>query len=378
VIVTAHSASLPLQVRQEEGNWFWRDVLAPFLVTRFLLVAIGFVTVNTMAFAPESTIARIVIPHAWLAAWGRWDALWYMQIVRDGYFFTPGKQSSVAFFPLYPMMMKAGGYLLGQNEAGWIQSGILISNGMLLFAMACLWKLVRLDYDEQTARRAVLYALIAPTTLFFSAAYPMSLILAIALASFYLARKGDWWSAGAIAALAPLARPDGILLVPGLAFEYLRQRDFHFRQVRPDVAAVALPPCLTLAAWLIFLHLRFGDALAFVHVQNAWPPSTLAMARFDFEPLFGVVAAMLTVALLAIGWLKLRSSYMVYATLHFALMLSASRFSSMPRFVLVLFPAYIALALLGRSTQFDRMWTLASAGLATVVFVRFSLCYFVG
>ena len=38
--------------------------------------------------------------------WARWDASWYRTIVEQGYVYYPGVQSSVAFWPSYPMAMR--------------------------------------------------------------------------------------------------------------------------------------------------------------------------------------------------------------------------------------------------------------------------------
>lgn len=209
-----------------------------------VLIIVGFLATNTMPMAPESEVARVPAPHAWVGAWARWDSVWYMRIVRDGYFFSSEQQSSVAFFPLYPALMKIGGYVTGSNVLGWFETGILISNALFVLALTYLWKLVRLDFDAAIARRTVLYAILAPTGFFFPAAYPMSLILAIAVVA-------------CVAALAPLARPDGRIVVPGLLFEYLRQQEFRWRQVlRPELATMALLPLATLLGWMTFLQPR--------------------------------------------------------------------------------------------------------------------------
>lgn len=93
--------------------------------------------------------------------------------------------------------------------------------------------------------------------------------------------------------------------------------------------------------------------------------------------MLGVMAALTALAAVALGWFRLRGSYMVYATMHLGLMLSVGRFGSVQRFVLVLFPVYIVLAMLGRDNRFDRVWTVACASLGSVLFLRFALCYFV-
>jgi hypothetical protein len=369
-----------LHARQhtQHWSWFWRDVAWPFLLTRLLLTAVGIGALDTMHLPPMAWMSDTSVHRGWINVWSRWDSVWYLRIARDGYSYAPGVQSSVAFFPLYPLTMELGGYVFGHNEVGWLKSGIFASNALMLIAMAYLWKLVRLDFDADTARRAVLYALIFPTTLFFSAVYPMSLILAIAVAAFYYARTQEWTLTAAIAALAPLARPDGLILMPGLLFEYLRQRQFKLRQVKADVLLLALP-LVTLACWMACLKYRFGTATAFLRVQGAWEPTTLRMALArDPEALAGVVVAALAGALLLFGWLRLRSSYMLYATLLWLVMVSAGRFASVPRFVLVLFPLYIALAIFGRKERFDRYWVIISSALAAAMMVRYSLCYFVG
>lgn len=380
--MSVESDGLLLRQQQPAGvrqyAWVWNDILLPLLLTRLILTAIGFFTINTMPLSTSERFSASTVRQAWISTWARWDAIWYLQIARDGYSYTPGQQSSVAFFPLYPELTRAGGLLLGHGDKGLLLSGIIIANLALVIAMIYLWKLVRLDFNEATARRAILYALIAPTTLFLSAAYPMSLILAIAVAAFYHARVRQWWTAGLIAMLAPLARPDGILLVPGLLFEYLRQRDLNWRQIRSDITPVLLLPATALAGWMAFLQFRFGDALAFVHVQKAWAASPMWANLSDWDALFGLAAAFFTGALLFLGWFRLHSSYMLYASMHWLLMVNASRATSVPRYALVLFPVYIMLGLFGHNTRFDRVWTMVSMALATMLLLRFSLCYFVG
>ena len=36
-----------------------------------------------------------------------WDSGWYFDIAQRGYYWSASGQSSLAFFPLYPMLMRA-------------------------------------------------------------------------------------------------------------------------------------------------------------------------------------------------------------------------------------------------------------------------------
>ena len=43
-----------------------------------------------------------------------WDAVWYNGIKDNGYYYDPSRQSSVAFFPLFPYLWR----LIGVNAVG--------------------------------------------------------------------------------------------------------------------------------------------------------------------------------------------------------------------------------------------------------------------
>src|SRR5688572_27974358 len=48
----------------------------------------------------------------WLAGWAQWDSGWYHRIASDGYSWVAGQQSTVAFFPAYPLVVRAFGVLV--------------------------------------------------------------------------------------------------------------------------------------------------------------------------------------------------------------------------------------------------------------------------
>ncbi|MGO8744660.1 MAG: mannosyltransferase family protein, partial [Thermoguttaceae bacterium] len=60
----------------------------------------------------------------YLEATTRWDAQWYLRIAAEGYFYTPEAESSVAFFPVYPLLVR-GVYRLTGLPAS--VAGLLVS-----------------------------------------------------------------------------------------------------------------------------------------------------------------------------------------------------------------------------------------------------------
>jgi hypothetical protein len=82
----------------------------------------------------------------------RWDAGWYVEIARDGYRYEPGVPSNAAFFPLYPLLIRAvhALLLLPENDYWWLIIAIAISNvALLTFARFSRWTLARTSFPAQ-------------------------------------------------------------------------------------------------------------------------------------------------------------------------------------------------------------------------------------
>jgi hypothetical protein len=357
---------------------FTRDILLPLFLTRALLIGCAMAAVKYLpAHRPPQKVEVYEATRLPVRALSRFDSMWYLSIARDGYSYTAGKQSNVAQLPLFPWLMRWIGNAFGGSSDALLVAGVLIANGALIVAMAYFAALVRMDFDEQTASRAVLYLLVYPMTYFLSAVYPMSLIVAISVSSFYYARKQRWWLAGLIAAFAPLARPDGILLSVALLLEYLYQINFSLRLIRRDILPLGIP-LLALLGWMTFLYVRFRDPIAFVTVQSAWRATGYRQAirsAHGFEWLSGV--ALFALAIIA-SWRWLRPSYALFGSLFLVLLLFAERLWSFNRYALVLFPAFIIFALAGRNRTFDRIFLILGTGMSVVYAVEFALWHFIG
>jgi hypothetical protein len=82
-------------------------------------------------------------------------------------------------------------------------------------------KRLRLPAGGEIARLALLSCALAPMAFFFSAVYSESLYLALSVGVFLFARRGRWASAATCAALAGATRSSGIVLALPLALLYL-------------------------------------------------------------------------------------------------------------------------------------------------------------
>ena len=195
----------------------------------------------------------------------RGDASWYVMVAHEGYVDegvqTGGLvQGRPAFFPLYPLLMRALG---GFGSLGFAAlAGMLISLAALLGALYLLYRLTELELGPGPARATVRLLAFAPVAYFFSAPYTESLFLLLSVGSVYAARRGHWAAAGLLAAAASGTRNVGALLIVPLALMWLRG---HGRPGR-RMAWIALAPA-GLVAFSLYLRAEVGDWQAWRHAQ---------------------------------------------------------------------------------------------------------------
>jgi hypothetical protein len=141
----------------------------------------------------------------------------------------------------------------------------LVSLAALLGALYLLWRLVSLELGRPLAAPTLLLLAVFPGSLFFGAPYSESLFLLVSIGAFYAARTGHWAWAGAFAGCASATRSAGILLLLPLGILWWQSE----RRSLRDAAWLALAP-VGLVAYSVYLEATIGDGLAFLEVQEAW------------------------------------------------------------------------------------------------------------
>jgi hypothetical protein len=312
----------------------------------------------------------------------RQDALWYLRIATSGYEADDG---SAAFFPLYPAAVRTVASL---PVIGPLGAGLLIANMAAFGALLMLHALTRLEFgDEEMARRTVLLAALFPTAFFLLAPYTESLFLLLAVSAFWFARRDRWGWAAVAGAGASLTRSVGVVLAIGLAVEAIRQWRAEGKPALPRLggAVVAgLAPLLYVGYWLA----RFDDPTAPLRAQGAWsretwlPLMTIWRAvelAWRYRTWWLVDVAVVALAVVGVVAVTRRAvaAYGVFAwgglLVPLTLPFPDRPLLSMPRFVVVLFPAFWGLARLagrrrGVETALVAM-SAAAAGLLATLFV---------
>jgi hypothetical protein len=245
-------------------------------------------------------------------------------------------------------------------------------------------RLAELEIGPDAARRTVWLLAFFPTAVFLSAFYSEALFLALTAGAVYLARTGRFGWACLLGALAGATRNTGVLVAVPIALLYLYgpradrppapARGWRPRYpVEADLAWLALVP-LGLIAYSLYQWDRFDDPLATWHVQTFWSrgfhgpfsavwyaiPETVEAAGELFTgssdtfespaaklALFGSLA-LAAVALAGI-FRRLPVAYGAYVLVALLPPLSSPwpehPLMSFPRFLAVLFPVHMWLAL---------------------------------
>ena len=239
--------------------------LRAFVLSRLIVIGAGVAGALTVArrtdwaaFDPLHLSARLGAVGDVLAAPAvRWDAIHYLAIASHGY--TVG--ANTPFFPLYPLLIRALGYVLGSDPL----AGVVISTVSFGVALTLLHRLTELEFGRAAADATVLLVAFAPLSLFFSAVYTESLFLALSVGAVYAARRERWALAASLGALATITRVTGALLVIPLAVMYLKE---HGRPGR-RLGWLLLSPA-ALACFLGYLAAKgFGPMAPFAQEAGA-------------------------------------------------------------------------------------------------------------
>jgi hypothetical protein len=298
----------------------------------------------------------------------QWDARWFLQIAMHGYEEVP---QAAAFFPVYPAVVHGVAWLTGSL----LVAGVLVSLVSGAVAAWVLAEIARPLLGERGAHDVVLYLALYPVAFVFMSLYSEGLFLALAAGSFLAAMRGRPVLAGVLGGFATGTRLIGLALLPALAILLWRGRDG--RSLARLAPLLLLPAAVGLYA--LYLDHAVGDPWAFTSAQADWNRETSPLG-----PIAGIKDAVLSagrgarnlldmpaagpvnaqrvglwnlshLALLGaavwltwVAWKRLGAAFGAYSAGTLAIVLTAPAegfpLVSLPRFLLVDFPLFLALA----------------------------------
>ncbi|XHH09499.1 MAG: hypothetical protein ACFCUE_02410 [Candidatus Bathyarchaeia archaeon] len=286
----------------------------------------------------------------WCSLYLGWDSAWYLSILTYGYTFSA---QSLAFFPGFPLVSS---FLdLGIQNAAASLAFCSLFFGVLYVPV---YQLVAELYLSKPVAflSTLLFALFPFVFLFTTVAYSESILLFFVLLSWLLFKKGKTAYASLSAAVAAISRAVGIVIIIPMAIEILTGKSLHKKR---DLALCFLPAAAFLA-WLVYGQIVANDWLAFIHTtdwkdmysfrefifqvlpQNGLQGFTDLSSHNPFLPL-AACAYIIVPSFLIAELRKTSKSLTAYSLVYFLGVLTFGAMMSLPRFMSILFPLWIAL-----------------------------------
>lgn len=295
-----------------------------------------------MQLAVIARLAQIYVPartgFLGPTPWSNFDGVHYLSIAERGYV-----QFEQAFFPLYPLLI---GYLARTLNIAYVTAGEFISNICFLLVLGIFWKILMTLFNKRKDRFtlaawSLMFMLFFPTSFYFAGVYTESIFMAFVLVAIYSLLKKRFVLYGISAALASGTRLIGaFFLVP-----------------------------IGLFAYMGYLYKSNGDPLLFIHAQPAFGANrtggdivilpqvfwryakifyTVPPNHYDYWiALLEVVMLFYAFGMLWYAWKKDLPRRWIYFSLAAVIVPTLTgTLSSVPRYILVAIPMYIAFALL--------------------------------
>ncbi len=346
-----------------------------------------------------------------------WDSEFYLAIADEGY--APARVRAIpedfiihrfycridavedcyslanAFFPLYPLLIRAFAFPLGLLPLSRIGAltlaAVIVSLLGTLLAMLSLYSITRHSLGDEDGVRAAFYLLIFPSGFFLAQVYSEGVFLGVTFAALAFLLKRKWGWAALFAVLATWTRPGGAILLLPMIIVWIMDRTW-----REDWKALtfrtlaAVSPAISYGIWRLtpladrFFLVEsnfFGRGLLNVSRslegwQHAWQlmlegqPET----RFYYGLEFAAVALGILCCLLL---LKSSPELSLFGLAMIIFAFTSGGPQGMIRYILVAPPIFLVLARWGRHQVFDRVWTLLSILIMSLEVILFSFDFWV-
>lgn len=333
-------------------------VVAAFLLSRALFSSAVLLSA-TLSVMPKNTaimvgdLAGMIDPLSHTTFYT--DSSWYMRVIHEGYPRTTDyltEQTTLVFFPVYPLVVRVLG--------GSLAAGVLVSSLATLLGLLVLLQMTSAVADTADGRRAVLAACFFPAAHHLSGFRPEGLYFLLTISAFFFARERRWGAFAACGMLAAATRNTGFAVGVFALTPFVERQRVPTMREWWQVAVLALLPALGLLAFSAYEWSLTGNPFAWVSAQKAWSrsftwpfayipdyfrnPFVVGHSGWDLAPLTFLALAMVVGGTAVLGTRRRWDlvAYIVVATMPF---LTSSSMMGASRYVTVLFPVFMALAI---------------------------------
>lgn len=302
-----------------------------------ILFSIWFLSLLLISYIGFSTL-----PHSgkftgdFFGSLSNWDGGHFLGIAEYGY----REKFQYAFFPLYPLVIRG----FSQLTKDYLLAGVFVSALSGFLGMQLLYKLVAADFEKKIAGKVILALLFFPTSFFFLTVYSEGLFFFLVIASFLFLKKRNLFWATIFASLASATRLAGLALVLALLVDVYVTEGIS----RKNAFVLLAPAGFLIYCW--YLYTQTGDPLYFISAEAHWQrsvslPGLNFLAGIKNSNFLELLFAIFGVGLVFRSFRFLPVSYSIYGLVSLLLPLFTPSLTSIPRFLLPIFPVFILIAL---------------------------------
>lgn len=312
------------------------------------------------------------------SSFSNWDGGHYLGIAESGY----SEKFQYAFFPLYPLTVR----LVSQVTGNYLVAAILISMVSTFFSLHLLYKLVAMDFNKKIAEKIILVFLFFPTSFFLLTAYSEGLFFLLTIAAFYFSRQNKLFWATAALALVSATRLVGLAAVAAFWIDILTRQGLN----RKNWFTLLAP--LGFVLYSIFLYQQTGDPFYFITAENHWQRTLSTpgvgfwealknisgggLSAENFNIFLDLIFAIFGAGFAIRAFRFLPTSYAVYSLLSVSIPLFTPTLTSIPRFLLPVFPIFILVALI-KNRYVSLFFQVVSIAILTIFTALFVAGYWV-
>ncbi len=209
-----------------------------------------------------------VHPMEWKILLNHWDSRWYSKIIENGYTIK-----SVAFYPLYPMLIK-GLYWITSGVLPLSILGTLVSTLLfLVFCYSIIASPAAVPLRPET-RLGWLFFLCWPGSMIFHSHHTESLFLCLAFWTFLFVQRQRWVWASVLAGICALTRPHGVLV--GIVVGCWVAMDIPAAYYGQRLRRLVISGCISgslFALFPLYQYIQLGNPWLFLKAQSYWAHS---------------------------------------------------------------------------------------------------------
>jgi len=361
-----------------------------FLAVAAWVLALGAWGMVARTYLPIEHRLRWEIPLELRAPlYAKFDSGWYLAIIEWGYGKPPpdGKPSNHAFFPLYPTVSKI---LHDTFAMDGFHAGLVVTYLCLFLAMSLFYREGVERLGDRDAAASVAFFLLFPTAFFLAAVYAESMFLLFALLAFRDTRRAQTAKSALWGLLLGLTRASALAVAPALFLAALEKRSADGRRPWVRAFVAGLVPAATVFLWIFGIGWIYREPALFFRSMQGWHRGTSSLsgvaawvlsmkvrfvdADWKRDPTFVLDygAALVFAAVGVYQLVKKRWADAAWTGGAITLPMTTGLSGGMPRFLMVVYPVYFALAEGSRGRPRARLvWWILSGGLLLAAAARF-------